>query len=393
MTEKLYYENPYLKECEAEIVQSFCENEKNIVVLDKTPFYPEGGGQPCDLGKIDNIKVLDVYEDNDVIYHVLEKTLENKKVFCSIDFNRRFDLMQQHSGEHLLAGAIYKLYKGNNKGFHLGEDYVTLDIDIETITDEMVKNIEAEVNSYIFKNQEIKTCIVSKEDISKFPLRKSINVDEAIRIVEAKDMDCCACCGTHVLRTGEVGLIKIIKTERYKGMTRIYFKSGNRALKDFQHKHEVVSKLTRSFSSDEYSLIETIENQISQADSIKKELVKLKKKLAEIEAEQLVNQVSYSTIFKKYNDKSFEDIQLIASFLEKEEYVVIIASSLDNKIIFQNNSKYDVNCGGLFKGNIKEFNGKGGGNAKKAQGTFENEEDLDRFSTFLLSSIEPLTHI
>jgi alanyl-tRNA synthetase len=383
LTEKLFYKDPYLTQCEAEVKEIINKDGKIFIVLDKTPFYPEGGGQPSDLGEINGVKVLYVYEEGGIIYHQVEKIVEVKEVLCIIDFERRFDHMQQHSGEHLLSGAILKLYNGNNKGFHLGEDYVTLDIDIDGMTDEMLSTVEDEVNSYIYKNREICTYVVTKEESKKFPMRKQIDVDEDVRVVEAKNMDCCPCCGTHVRRTGEIGIIKIIKGERYKGMTRIYLNCGIRALKDFQNKQNIISSLNKHLSSDENNLVQRVESQSLEIEKLKKELNGLKKMMAENEADNIIKTESSKIILRKYEDKSFDDIPLIAAALSSKNYILILSSLKDNKILFINDSDSDTNCGKLFKENIKEFNGKGGGNAKRAQGSFENREDLINFSEFL----------
>jgi alanyl-tRNA synthetase len=387
MTEKLFYENPYISEYESQIVDIIHEGNKTLLVLDKTPFYPEGGGQPSDLGEIDGIKVLYVFEKDGVIYHEIEKKLAGNKVFCKIDFKRRFDHMQQHSGEHLLSGAILKLFGGNNKGFHLGEEYVTIDIDIENMSEDMICLAEKEANKYIYKNEEICTYMVSKDELSKIHIRKQIKVDEDIRIVEAKDMDCCACCGTHVLRTGEIGVIKVIKTERYKGMTRIYLKCGKRALKDFQNKYEIITKLTRQLSVEENAIIDRIENQNKEIDNLRRELNKIKKRLSEIEVKEIINKEDLKIILRKYTDKGFDDIQLIGTLLGEKKYIAILSSLVDKKILFVNNGDMDINCGKLFKDNIKEYRGKGGGNSTRAQGSFDNEENLVKFSDFLFSII------
>lgn len=387
MTEKLFYKDPYLMECEAEVKDIINKDGKTLVVLDRSPFYPEGGGQPSDTGEINGIKVLYVYEEKDIIYHHVEKEPEDKKVLCKVDFNRRFDHMQQHSGEHLLSGAILKLYNGNNKGFHLGEDYVTIDIDIDGMTDEMIERIEEEVNSYIYKNAEFCTYVVSKEESKKFPLRKQINVDEDLRVVEVKDMDCCPCCGTHVLKTGEIGIVKILKHERYKGMTRIYLKCGNRALKDFQNKQNVITNLNRHLSSEESNLVQRVEAQSLEIEKLTRELNSFKKMLAENEAKNIISTEDSKVVVRRYEDKSFEDIQLIGSELGSKNYVLILSSLSDKKILFINNSDLDISCGKLFKDNIKEFNGKGGGNAKRAQGTFEDKEDLIKWIDFLYAHV------
>lgn len=388
MTEKLYYLYPYLNEFEAKIVDVIKKEEKIFVVLDKTPFYPEGGGQPSDIGNINGVKVIYVYEKDNIIYHQVEKELHCGKATCSVDFERRFDFMQQHSGEHLLSGAIYKLYKGNNKGFHLGEDYVTIDIDIYPFTDTMVEEIEREVNRYIYMNEVFTTYIVDKENLDKTPSRKKIDADEEIRIVEAKDMDCCPCCGTHVLRTGEIGLIKILKVEKYKGMSRIYIKCGKRAYEDLAVKHDIISVLSRKFSTDEKSLIKNINKQSEEVFDLKRQLNDLKTKLAEEEALKLIQDLNKSFIFKSYENKSFEEVTYIGDALSKKPYIFILTSLKDKNIVFANNTNVKLSCGKIFKEHIKEFNGKGGGSDIKAQGFFNSIDDLDKFYLFLCEMVQ-----
>ncbi|WP_123053798.1 alanine--tRNA ligase-related protein [Clostridium sp. JN-1] len=388
MTEKLYYKDQYLKECEAQVIDVIDNDKEVLVVLDKTIFYPEGGGQPSDVGEIDGIKVHHVFEKGDVIYHHMNEAPKNKKVVCKIDFDVRFDHMQQHAGEHLLSGAILKLFGGNNKGFHMGDEYVTLDVDIDHMTDDMVKTVEDEVNSYIYKDREFHTCIVSREKAEKFPIRKKLKDGESsIRIVEVKDMDCCPCCGTHVARTGEIGLIKITKTERYKGMTRIYLKCGNRALKDVQVKQDIISNLSKYLSTDEYGLIDRVQKQSNEIDELKKQVNKLNKIFADQEAEKIINRSYSKVILQNYEYMTFDQVQLIGSSLSKNDCIFILSSVCDKKIIFENNTDLDIKCGRLFKEHIRDFNGKGGGKDKRAQGTFDSEEDLIKFCDFLYSKV------
>ncbi|MHC6179886.1 alanyl-tRNA editing protein [Clostridium sp. JNZ X4-2] len=314
---------------------------------------------------------------------------KNKYVTCKIDFKKRFDYMQQHSGEHLLSGAIFTLFNGNNKGFHLGKDYVTIDIDIEHMDENMIKRIENVVNKYIYRDQPIKTYMVSKEQSKKFPLRKQIDVNN-IRIVQALNMDCCACCGTHVSRTGQIGILKILKTEKYKKMTRIYFKCGNRALMDFQQKHQIIMNLSKNFSVE----ISDIEKRInSEKDELQKLLAEnknMKKILAKNEVKNILQNNTSNIILKGYDNKKFEEIKLMASILSEDKLkknILIFYSTLDKRILFINNLNQEINCGKLFKDNIKDFNGKGGGNAQQAQGIFLNNNDIEKFSNFLYSSV------
>lgn len=383
MTEKMFYDDPYICEGEGKIIDIVEKNNKYEVVLDKTPFYPEGGGQPCDLGSINGIPVEYVHEKDDVIYHVMSKKPDGEVAKCKVDFLRRRDNIQQHTGEHLLSAAFFKLYKGVNCGFHMGEDYITIDIDMEEVTETMVQKVEEEVNNYIYMNVPTKTYFMSKPEAEKLPLRKAIKAEGRIRIVQLGDVDYSACCGTHVVRTGEVGVVKILKTEKYKGMTRVYFKCGERALKQIMKEHNIIMNLQKSFSTEEDKLVERANSQIEEITNLKKEVSEYQKNEAKIEADKLLKSSHSKLIAKDYENKNFDFIENIYDCLKDEEAVMILTSGKDSRIIFAQNGIDSVQCGKIFKENIKEFNGRGGGSPKRAQAAFSNKEDLSKFVEFL----------
>ncbi len=186
--------------------------------------------------------------------------------------------MQQHCGEHILSGVIKSRYDGINKGFRMGEDYVTIDINLPQITSEMLKVIEQDANQAIYANVPIHIHQVDTlEDASKFDVRKQIMVNEDIRIVEIQGVDCVACCGSHPKSTGDVGIIKLLKAEKYKGMTRIYFKCGQRALADYQHKHTITSKLCKKYSVETLNLLERLQNEESKYIALRDRFNSVKK--------------------------------------------------------------------------------------------------------------------
>ena len=390
MTKKLFYDDPYICKAECEVIDVIKNKDKFDVVLKSTPFFPEGGGQPSDTGYIDGIRVEYVYEKDNTIYHVMNKKPENKIVKCEVDYDRRFDHIQQHSGEHMLSAAFYKLYKGVNAGFHMNDDandYVAIDIDMKDISSEMVKRTEIEVNSYIYRNEPVTTYFLPKEEAVKLPLRKAIKADGMIRIVQmGKDIDCCACCGTQVRRTGEVGIVKVFKTEKYKGMTRIYFKSGLRALKECMLEHDVLSESAKHFSVEEKDVFEKIKIQDNQVESLKKEVNSLYQKVASGEADKLVKNASHNYIEAQY-DADFNFLEKLYDNLKDKDYVLILSSLKDKRVLFANNGKLPIECGKVFKENIKNFEGRGGGNSKRAQGAFKSEESLNKFVCFLKERI------
>lgn len=394
LNRRLFYEDQYLSEAECKIVDTAKIEDKILVVLDNSLFYPTGGGQPCDLGWINGQPVIDVFEKDGIIYIQLPKMLDSNKVICKVDFNRRFDLMQQHTGEHLLSAAFLKLYGGINKGFHIGDDYVTIDIDLNEITDEMLLNVEYETNRNIYSNKKIKSYFLHRDEAALLPLRSKIKVkDETIRIVEIENTDMCACCGLHLKTTGETGMVKINKTEKYKGMTRIYFRCGLRALKDYDSKQQIISELMKISSTEECKLPEKTISYIEKISNLTNELKDCKKQNARSEASSLLNENQNKYIFKKYYDRNFEEVQMLSEFLTCENKIFLGTSFKDKKIILCHNGFSEINCGDIFTDNIKKFGGKGGGNAKRAQGTFMSEGDLEKFTEFIISKISGNTAI
>lgn len=388
MTNRVFYEDPYVAVWNSEIIGIEEKDNKYLITLNETPFYPEGGGQPCDLGTIDGIKVSSVYEEGNTVFHVLDEKPYNKKVKCVVDFERRFDHMQQHTGEHIISGLFLKNYSGANKGFHMGEDYVTIDIDLSEISEDMIRHIEEEGNDVIYRNMEITTCVVTKDEAGRMPLRKELKVEEDIRVVMAGDIDCVACCGTHVAKTGEVGIIKIIRSERYKGMTRIYFKCGKRALRDYGKKFDIVTNLSRLLSTEEDTLTGKIEAQVANTKSLGKRINDLSTRLAEFEAKELIASSTNGIIEKSYTDRTMEELQFIAKYFEDKPYIIILSSQAKNSLMMGHDGSFSLHCGKLFKENIASFNGRGGGGPKRAQGSFEFQEDLKAFQNLLHSEAE-----
>ncbi len=388
MTKKLFYDDPYICEAECEVEDIIEKDNKFEVVLKSTPFYPEGGGQPADTGFIDNIRVEYVHEENDIIYHVMGEKPSSKSVKCKVDFERRVDHIQQHSGEHLMSAAFFKLYKVSNAGFHLGIDYVTIDIEMQDITVEMIRKVEAEANSYIFRNEPVKTYFLSKEEALKLPLRKEIKAEGLIRMVQmGESIDYSACCGTQVNRTGEVGIIKIIKWEKNKGMTRVYIKCGWRALKDYQIKHDYVTEIARGFSVEDSGIIEKIKGQNEAIEELRKQVSNLYSKIASKEAEALIESSDTKFIISKYNEEGFDFLDKLYEKLKDTEAILILTSIKDKKLILAQNGSFDFECGKLFKEKLKEFDGRGGGNAKRAQASFQDATSMESFAEYLKSNL------
>lgn len=392
MTEKLYYKDPYIKEWDASVKEVVQEEGKFYVILDKTAFFPGGGGQPEDSGFIDGLEVKNIFEREKEIIHVLEKKPDKKEVKCKLDFSKRFYYMQQHAGEHLLSAVLYDSYGSENDGFHMGDEYVTIDNSIKNLTDDLINEIENKVNYYIYKDIPIVDYFVDYSKIHDLNLRKTCTVEEDIRIVEIQGIDCIACCGTHVKTTGQIGVLKIIKTEKYKGMTRIYFKCGQKAFEDYQAKHKIITNLNKTYESTDKEVLDKAINESLQVKKLSKEVRELKQKLMEFRAEDIVKEVNKSILFMNFKEESFEEVQMINRFIMgKSNSINILVSDKDKKIILSHDGTFELNCGKLFKENISKFQGKGGGGDKQCQGGFAKEEDLNNFSQFLKCEVNKYT--
>ena len=227
LTEKLYETDAYLKHFDARVLSCEAVNKAYAVILDRTAFYPEGGGQPCDLGTLGDARVLDVQEREGVICHTVDAPLSGQ-VSGSIDWDRRFDLMQQHSGEHLVSGTAHRLYGCENVGFHMGADIITIDFD-RVLSMEELSRVEALVNEAVWANRETQIRYYESEAACPEDYRSKKAISGQLRLVEFPGVDLCACCGTHVARTGEIGLVKILSAVKFHQGVRIELLCGKRA--------------------------------------------------------------------------------------------------------------------------------------------------------------------
>ena len=235
-TRKLYDENAYCEEFCAHVLACTPENGKFLAMLDQTAFYPEGGGQPADHGALGGARVLDVQEKDGIIYHTLSAPVRvGEVVQGNIDFARRMDHMQQHTGEHLVSGIVHSQYGYDNVGFHIGSDAVTVDFS-GPLTSEELTRIENAANWYIYRNQPVTASYPEAEVLAATAYRSKKALTGAVRLVQVGTADSCACCGTHVRSTGELGMIKIVSGQSYKGGVRVTMLCGQRAAQDYAAK-------------------------------------------------------------------------------------------------------------------------------------------------------------
>ena len=265
-TEKLYYADPFLKEFTATVLD--CQAGKNgyTVTLNRTAFYPEGGGQPADHGTLDGAAVTDVHEKNGVIFHNVDRAVEiGKTVSGSIDWARRFDHMQQHSGEHICSGLICGRYGCDNVGFHMGTDIVTIDFNADIPWEELLE-IEGQANRYIQEDHPIDIQFHRGAELDAIDYRSKKPLEGDVRIVAFPGADCCACCGTHVLRSGQVGLVKFLSVQKFREGVRIELLCGQRALDYLSRTWEQAKTIGQHLSVkpvDAAAAVERLEGELS----------------------------------------------------------------------------------------------------------------------------------
>ncbi len=266
--EKIFYEDTCIINFEATVWECN-KDEKNRgywIVLDRTAFFPEEGGQAADNGTLNNLPLLDAQIKNDVIYHLVEQPLEiGSTVKGHVDWERRFDFMQQHSGEHILSGLIHNLYGYNNVGFHLGLTEVTMDFD-GVLDMEQIRELEAEANKIIWKNLPVLTSFPTKEELSQLEYRSKIEIETDVRIVEIPGVDVCACCAPHVAHTGEIGLLKVTGLQNHRGGVRINILCGSRALNDYSAKQESSTAISVLLSAKPEKIVDAVKK--VQEDSL-----------------------------------------------------------------------------------------------------------------------------
>ena len=280
MTQRLFDVDSYNKEFTAKVILCVPSGDNYKVVLDRTTFFPEGGGQAADKGTLDKVNVLDVQEKDGIIYHTVSEPFEEgTEVNGKIDWNVRFERMQHHTGEHIVTGLIHEKYGYNNVGFHLSDGICTLDMS-GPLTKEQLQEIEIQANEMIYQNRPVEILYPTKEELKSLDYRSKIEIEGQVRIVKVDGCDICACCAPHVRSTGEIGVIKMVQTQNYKGGVRITIACGRRALRDYSAKDEYVKAIMYSLSSKEELIVEGVE-------LMKKEIAQLKSKVLESERERL----------------------------------------------------------------------------------------------------------
>ena len=382
---KLYYSQPWLRELDTRITSQREVEGKYLVVLAETIFYPTGGGQPHDLGTINGIPILDVFEEDGTVFHVLPEPLEGSSAHGVLDWPRRLDHMQQHSGQHLLSAIFQDEYGYRTESFHLGAEFCSIDITTPDLTRQEQLAAEARANELILEDLPVFTYTLQPEEFGQVPLRKIPDLPGPLRIVEIQGFDYSPCSGTHVGKTGQIGLLKILKAERYKGMTRVYFLCGGRALEDYRRKHEICSELVALLAVPEGEVVERVSADLERRKELEKLVEELQGELLELRARELVSR-SEGPFFLELPEASIPEAQRLArAVLNLTQALVVI--NLGERLVLAHNLPAGPNLGQLIKDQAQPLGGRGGGSPTAAQVYFPDPGRLQEFLGVLRQEI------
>ena len=373
MTEKLYYIDAYIKEFSATVTDVITDSRGVALVLDRTAFFPEEGGQSADTGYIAGARVTDARERDGVIYHYVDKPLEvGTKAECKIDFADRFEKMQCHTAEHIISGAIHKTFGFDNVGFHLGATEVTMDVN-GYLTRDQLDEVEMIVNRAVFDNVAVKTYFPSVEELSSINYRSKLDLTENVRIVEVEGYDLCACCAPHVAYTGEIGLVKILDFEKHRGGTRISIAAGYRALRDYRVKYANILKTSALFSEPQATVSAAAEAFLTSYEELKARLKQTRLALARLEAERIPETTdSYVGYYPDFNPDELREV--VNSAKSKVGGILIALSGADGdlKLVM---SSAKVELAPVSKKILSDLGGRGGGRDNMIQGSVSATPD------------------
>jgi alanyl-tRNA synthetase len=374
MTERLYYRDPYLREFDATLLDTVSYEGQTALILDRTAFYPSSGGQPHDVGSFHDVRVLEVVDvDEAKILHVVDRAPSTTSLHGTIDWTRRFDHMQQHTGQHVLSAAFDRLLAARTESFHLGTEESTIDLARE-VTPAEIARAEQEANRIVWEDRPVAIRFASADEAASLGLRKESKREGTLRLIEVEGFDLSACGGTHVARTGGIGMIVVSGTERFKGGSRVTFLCGGRALQGFRALRDVVGASVRVMSVVPGELPGAIERLQGEGKELRRQLKDVQLRLAVHEADALADAATLIGPFKFVGATlpgwDVNAIKTIASrVIERPTHVVVLLSEpAPASIVIARSADVALDSGSILKHVIAKHGGKGGGRAELAQG-------------------------
>ena len=384
-TEKLYLDDPYATAFHAKVVHVESHGQRFDVVLDRSFFYPESGGQLADAGQLAGSEVVDVREDESgvVVHEVRAETAPDGDVDCRIDWDRRFDHMQQHTGQHILSRAFIEVAALQTSSFHMGDDACTIDLDGNHFDDAAVAKAEQLANRIIENDRTVSVRMVSIDLLDQTELRRKVPAGVTdVRLVEVEEFDSVPCCGTHVRSTGEVRLLKVLKYEKAKGCHRVHFKAGRRALADYNEKHEIVSVLTNRLTTGADSITAKVDKLLSDGQTTKKAIKQLSLKLAVVERDLLLagaqEHNGVRVVVKVLADADADYLRVLATRIQEAGRAVVMLAAADGSVVCAASSDTGVSLG--FVADLaRAMGGSGGGRSGFVQLKLAEGSDMTGF--------------
>ncbi len=373
-TEKLFYHDSHQKTFTAVVKACVEKNGRFEVELDRTAFFPEGGGQYADTGVLDGVRVLDVQEEQERVVHITDGPLvPGQQVEGRIDWDERFMKMQQHTGEHIVSGLVHSRFGYHNVGFHLGSTDCTMDFDGE-ITKEELGAIENEANRAVWKNLEVQVLYPSREELEDMEYRSKIEIQGQVRIVVIPGYDTCACCAPHVKRTGEIGAIKLTNVQRYKGGVRVTMLCGQRALADYALKQEQSREISALLCARENETADAVQHLWEESAQLKAEIVRLEREVTACWARLIPDDEKTVCIFPG-ELKSDAMRMLMNQILEKERTLCAVFCGSDKDGYRYVIGSREADMRPLVKEFNGAFDGRGGGRPEMVQGTAHGKQE------------------
>ncbi len=374
MTEKIYDFDSYIKEFDGVVTDCKKTDKGYEIILDRTAFFPEEGGQCSDKGILNGIPVTDVQIRNDIIYHLCSEAIPvGTKIKGSIDFNLRFRNMQNHTGEHIICGIAHKLYGYENTGFHLGEDFVTMDLS-GPLTKEQTEDLELRANRAVFENHKVKAYYPPENELDSIPYRSKDGIEGKIRIVEIEDCDICACCAPHVNYTGETGLIKIIDFFPHRGGTRLFILCGYDALEDYKCRFKESLVVSKLLSVKQHEISNGVQKLLDDFGKAKQKLSQKSKSYAMSLIENTKESDSNVLIFE--NDLDSDSMRHLANEgMKKTKRIFGILCGNDTDGYRYILSSQSINLKSISKDINSVLHGKGGGTETMISGVFKETKE------------------
>jgi alanyl-tRNA synthetase len=379
VTQRLFDDDPFLREFEATVLRAGEEDGILCVVLDRTAFYPGGGGQPCDRGTLGESRVEDLIERDGVLWHRLDRPVPMGALLRgAIDWSRRFDLMQQHTGQHVLSQAFIEVAGAETVSFHLGEAIVTIDVAHAGPDAGLLARVEDRANEVLWEDRPVVTHRVTRADVPRFPLRKQPVVEGTIRIVEVEGFDWSPCGGTHVRRTGQVGAIALTGAERYKGGTRIEFVCGGRAMRRHRERARLLKSLGLLFTAGEADLPAAVERLKDERERLARRMKGLLKDALEGESEALAGEARPGArgpvVARHFPDREAGEVGALAALIAGRGVVALLFSGGDSPRAHFSAPTGTIPMGRLLGEVCRRHGGKGGGRPESAQGAVPGDQ-------------------